>query len=53
MIKPPFGNKSNNIVVYNSENGVCYEAIKDISIGEELLALFDEEKTTGMRLFYS
>lgn len=55
MIKPPFGNKPNNIVVYNSENGVCYEALIDINIGEELLALFDDErsKPSGIRFFIS
>ena len=47
MIKPPFGNKLSNIVAYNSDNGVCYQAVKDISIGEELLALFSEKKSSG------
>jgi len=46
MIKPPFGNKLSNIVAYNSDNGVCYQAVKDISIGEELLALFSEKKSS-------
>ena len=31
-----------NMVAYNSTVGVCYEAIKDISTGEELLVLFDK-----------
>lgn len=53
MIKPPFGDKPNNIIVYNMENGVCYEAINDIKVGEELLALFADyqSKQPGDFLF--
>ena len=53
MIKPPFGTKSNNIIAYNSELGVCYQAVEDIGVGEELLALFDEERTPGIILTLS
>ena len=31
-----------NIVAYNSPAGVCFEALKDISAREELMASFDE-----------
>lgn len=30
-----------NIVAYNCPRGVCFEALKDIAAGEELMALFD------------
>ena len=33
-------------MAYNSSNGVCFEAIKDIKAGEELMALFDSLKGT-------
>ena len=33
-------------MAYNSANGVCFEAIKDIKAGEELMALFDSLKGT-------
>lgn len=38
--------REQNIVAYNSSNGVCFEAIKDIKAGEELMALFDSLKGT-------
>jgi len=31
-----------NIVAYNSSKGVCFEALKNIAAGEELMALFDK-----------
>ncbi|PFX30855.1 Zinc finger protein 778 [Stylophora pistillata] len=31
-----------NIVAYNSPRGVCFEAVKDIAVGEELMVLFDK-----------
>ncbi|XP_078345889.1 uncharacterized protein LOC144631347 [Oculina patagonica] len=31
-----------NIVAYNCPTGVCFEALKDISAGEELMVLFDK-----------
>lgn len=31
-----------NIVAYNSPGGVCFEAVKDIAVGEELMVLFDK-----------
>ena len=34
--------KRQNIVAYNCSKGVCFEAVKDITSGEELMALFDE-----------
>lgn len=34
--------KRQNIVAYNCSKGVCFEAVKDIASGEELMALFDE-----------
>ena len=33
-------------MAYNSSTGVCFEAIKDIKAGEELMALFDSLKGT-------
>ena len=38
--------REQNIVAYNSSNGVCFEAVKDIKAGEELMALFDSLKGT-------
>ena len=34
--------RKQNIVAYNSSSGVCFEAVKDIKAGEELMALFDK-----------
>lgn len=31
-----------NIVAYNCSAGVCFEALKDIAAGEELMVLFDK-----------
>jgi len=34
--------KQQNIVAYKSSVGVCYEALCDISPGQELLVLYDD-----------
>ena len=34
--------ENQNIVAYNSSTGVCFEALKDISAGEELMVLYDK-----------
>ena len=44
MIQAPHGNQDHNFTAYNTEKGVCYEAINHISAGEELLVLFQEDK---------
>ncbi|XP_065065660.1 uncharacterized protein LOC135691653 isoform X1 [Rhopilema esculentum] len=49
MIQPPFGSKSNNIVVYGNNDGVHYKAIEDIAIGEELLALCEDHQPGSIR----
>ena len=44
MIQAPHGNQDHNFTAYNTEKGVCYEAINHINAGEELLVLFQEDK---------
>ena len=34
--------RKQNIVAYNCPTGVCFEALKDIAAGEELMVLFDK-----------
>ena len=53
MIQPPFGSKSNNIVVYGNNDGVHYKATEDIGIGEELLALCEDHQPGKSCLFLS
>ena len=42
LVKTCGNEQEQNMVAHNMAMGVCYEAIKDISAGEELVAFFDD-----------
>ncbi len=45
MIRSPTDKKSHNFLAYNTSGGACYSAVKDVNVGEELLVLFDADKS--------
>ena len=43
LVQAPLEGGVNNMVAYNSDLGVCYCAVKDINVGDEVLVVFQSD----------